>query len=109
NNTATGSTTVVTAAAGADVTVTVAPPANAAPGATVNVQVTMANLGPEDGADMSYTLTLPPNLTGVACSGNGVTCTYASGTGVVTIDTGLPTALPTGQSLPFTLTYTAPA
>ena len=106
NNNATGKTTVVTASAGADVTVTVTPPANAAPGAIVNVPVSVANLGPLDAAGVTYSVDLAPGLTGVSCSAP-VTCNYATGTGVVTV-TGLPTTLASGQNVPFTLTYTAP-
>ncbi len=106
NNNATGKTTVVTASAGADVTVTITPPANAAPGATVNVPVSVANLGPLDAAGVTYSANLAPGLAGVSCNAP-VTCTYATGSGVVTV-TGLPTTLASGQSVPFTLTYTAP-
>ncbi|WP_345067691.1 IPTL-CTERM sorting domain-containing protein [Acidovorax lacteus] len=106
NNSASGHTTVVTGAAGADVTVTVSPPATVAPGAAVAVSVTVSNLGPLDAQGVGYTLTLPPGLTGVSCSG-GATCAYNNSTGAVTV-TGLPATLTAGQSQPFTLLYTAP-
>ena len=110
NNSATSNTTVVTASSGADVTVTLTPPANSAPGAGVNVPITVANLGPADAAGLSYTVSLPPGLAGVSCSSSpaGVGCTYDAGTGAVTV-TGLPVLLTSGQSVPFNLSYTAPA
>jgi uncharacterized repeat protein (TIGR01451 family) len=108
NNSASASTTVITAASGADVAVTVTPPAQVAPGATVNVPVQFANLGPSAAAGLTYGLTLPSGLAGVSCSGNGVSCSYASGTGVLTVS-GAPTSLGAGQGLPFTVSYTAPA
>jgi uncharacterized repeat protein (TIGR01451 family) len=107
NNSATGRTTVITAASGADVTVTVTPPAQAAPGATVNVPVQFANLGPATAADVDYTLSLSPGLSGVSCSGSGVSCTYNSTTGVLSVS-GAPASLTAGQSVPFTVSYTAP-
>ncbi len=107
NNTASGHTTVITAATGADVSVTLAPPVQAAPGSTVNVPVTVVNLGPSPANGVTYTLTLPANLTGVSCSASGVTCSYDADSGVVTLS-GLPSTLASGQSVPFTLTYTAP-
>lgn len=107
NNSASASTTVLTAASGADVSATVTPPATAAPAATVNVPVVYSNLGPAGAAGLVYTLELPQSLTGVSCSGAGVTCSYASGTGVVTVS-GAPTSLASGSSVAFTLSYTAP-
>lgn len=107
NNSATDSTTVITAASGADVTVTVTPPAQAAPGAAVNVPVQFANLGPATAAAVDYTLTLTAGLAGVSCSGSGVSCTYNAGTGALTVS-GAPPALNAGQSVPFTVSYTAP-
>ncbi len=108
NNTASSHTTVVDSSTGADVTATITPPASVAPGATVNVPVTVSNLGTASGTGMSYTMTLPAGLTGVSCSGNGVTCSYDAGTGAVTLS-GLPATLVSGQNVPFTLSYTAPA
>ncbi|MBI1285269.1 MAG: hypothetical protein GC183_13190 [Thiobacillus sp.] len=108
NNTATASTTVVSASTLADVIVTLTPPANAAPGVTVNVPVSVGNLAATSADGMTYGVTLPASLAGVSCSGNGVTCTYDAGTGVVSLS-GLPGTLAPGQSVPFTLTYTAPA
>ncbi len=108
NNTATGKTTVVTASSGADVAVTLTPPASAAPGAVVNVPVNVSNLGPLSATGVTYTLTLPTGLSGVTCSGNGVSCVYNAGTGVLTL-AGLPVTLTSGQSVPFTLAYTAPS
>jgi len=108
NNIATASTTVVSSSTLADVIVTLTPPANAAPGVTVNVPVSVANLAPTSADGMTYGMTLPANLTGVSCSGNGVTCLYDTNTGVVSLS-GLPDTLTPGQSVPFTLTYTAPA
>ena len=108
NDAATGSTTIITASTDADVVATVAPPATAAPGATVNVPVAFSNLGPLSATGVNYTLTLPSGLAGVSCGGSGVTCSYNSGTGAVTLS-GVPGTLTAGQNLPFTLTYTAPA
>ena len=108
NNSATGQSTVVPATAGADVSVTLAPPANGTAGTAVNVPITVANAGPATATGISYTVSLPPGLSGVSCAPAGVSCSYASGTGVVTV-TGLPTSLAGGQSVPFTLSYTAPA
>jgi uncharacterized repeat protein (TIGR01451 family) len=72
----------------------------------VNVPVTFGNLGTATATSLSYTLTLPPGLSGVSCS--GATCSYNSSTGVVTV-TGLPDSLASGQTVNFTLNYTAPA
>ena len=106
NNEATGQTTVLTAA-GADVMATVNPPATVAPGTTVQVPVNIFNLGAVAAAGMAYTLELAPGLSGVACGGSGVSCTYNSTTGVATL-AGLPTTLASGGNLPFTVSYTAP-
>ena len=107
NNTAQADTTIVTAGTGADVTVSVQPPANAAPGATVDVPVVYSNFGPSTANSVQFGLSLPAGLAGVSCSGNGVTCTYAAGSGVVTVNGG-PASLANGGGLPFTLSYTAP-
>lgn len=108
NNSANGSTTIVTSASGADVSVTLAPPTSAAPGASVSVPVTFANGGQSAAAGVTYSLSLPPGLSGVSCSGGGVTCTYNASTGAVTLS-GLPTALSSGQNAAFSVRYTAPA
>ena len=108
NNTATGATTVVTASTGADVRTTVQPPATVAPGATVNVPVTLSNAGPNPAVGVTASVKLPPGLTGVSCSGSVVTfCGYDNITGDVVL-TGVPATLTPGESVPFTLTYTAP-
>ena len=108
NNSATGNTTVVTASSGADVIATVTAPANSSPGVAVNVPITFANQGPQTAAGVTYSLNLPPSLSGVSCAPATVTCSYNAGNGAVTV-TGLPTTLTSGQSVPFRLTYTAPA
>jgi len=105
NNTATGSTIVPTAAI-ADVTVWLDVPPVATPGGTVNLPVTFGNLGTAPAIGVTYSLSLPPGLSGVGCG--GATCSYDSTTGVVTV-TGLPGTLAAGQTAGFTLSYTAPA
>ncbi len=105
NNTATGSTIVPTAAI-ADVTVWLDVPPVATPGGTVNLPVTFGNLGTAPAIGVTYSLSLPPGLSGVGCG--GATCSYDSATGVVTV-TGLPSTLAAGQTAGFTLRYTAPA
>ncbi|PIF89602.1 putative secreted protein (IPTL-CTERM system target) [Acidovorax sp. 62] len=107
NNTATGATTVSTASTGADVRTTVQPPAKVAPGATVNLPVTLSNVGPLTADNVTASLKLPAGLTGVACSG-GVACSYNATTGNVTLTSGVPTQLTSGQSVAFSVAYTAP-
>ena len=107
NNSATGNTTVVTASSGADVTAAVNAPANSGPGVAVNVPITFANQGPQAAAGVTYSLNLPPGLSGVSCAPAAVTCAYNAANGTITL-TGLPTTLTSGQTVPFTLTYTAP-
>ncbi len=107
NNSATGNTTVVTASSGADVTATITAPANSAPGVAVNVPVTFANQGPQAAVGVTYSLNLPPGLSGVSCAPATVTCSYNAANGSVTV-TGLPATLNSSQTVPFTLTYTAP-
>ncbi len=105
NNTASDPTTVT---ALADAATAMVGPVNAAAGSTVNVQITCSNLGPSAAAGMSYTLTLNPGLGGVSCVGSGVSCVYDPVTGIATLS-GLPPTLTSGQSVLFTLSYTAPA
>ena len=91
----------------ADVATTVTAPATADTGSTVDVAITFTNNGPSNAAGVTYTVTLPTGLSGVSCTGDA-TCTYASGTGAVSVS-GLPTSLTSGQSVGLTLSYTAPA
>lgn len=106
NNTASALTTVSTAAF-ADVTTSVAPPAQAVGATTVNVPVTFRNLGPLPAAGVTYTVTLSSGLSGVSCS-SPVTCSYNSGTGALALTAGAPATLQNGQILSFTVSYTAP-
>jgi MYXO-CTERM domain-containing protein len=71
----------------------------------VNVSVTFGNLGTAPATGVTYSLALPPGLTGVSCV--GATCSYDSNTGSVTV-TGLPGTLAPGQTVDITLNYTAP-
>ncbi len=107
NDSASASTTVITAGTGVDVTTSLSAPATAAPGSTVNVPVNFSNLGPDAAGGVVYSLTLPPGLTGVSCSGAGITCTYNPATGAVTVSGG-PATLNSGSGFGFNLSYTAP-
>jgi uncharacterized repeat protein (TIGR02543 family)/uncharacterized repeat protein (TIGR01451 family) len=100
--------TIISASATADVTVSVAPPASAIGGSTVNVPVTFRNLGPAAAANVAYSMALPTGLSGVGCSAP-VSCAYDSFTGVVTPIGGVPTSLASGTEVAFTVSYTAPA
>ncbi len=71
----------------------------------MNVSVTFGNLGTAPATGVTYSLALPPGLTGVSCV--GATCSYDSNTGSVTV-TGLPGTLAPGQTVDITLNYTAP-
>lgn len=108
NNQASGPTKALPAvpAPTPDVTVSVAPPPTAVPGAMVEVPVTFENLGPATAEDVVYKVTLPPNLTDVSCT--PATCTYNPATGEVTV-AGLPPTLPPGGKTKLTLTYKAPS
>ena len=105
NNRAEASTTVSSSVV--DVAAWLNAPAEATTGSTVTVPVNFTNLGGTQATGVTYTLTLPTGLTNVACTGSGISCSYASGTGVVTI-TGLPGSLDPGQTVGLTLSYTAP-
>jgi uncharacterized repeat protein (TIGR01451 family) len=78
----------------ADVTTSLAFPANADAGTPVSGTVLFSNAGPSTASGMTYTLTLSTGLTGVSFTNlpAGATATYASGTGVVTF-TGMPATL----------------
>jgi uncharacterized repeat protein (TIGR01451 family) len=104
-NNSVSDSTISSVATTADVTTTVAAPTTVASGSSVAVPVTFSNLGPAPATGVTYSLTLPPGLTDVRCV--GATCSYDSGTGVVTV-TGLPGTLAAGQTVGFTLRYTAP-
>jgi len=105
NNPSTGSTTV-SAASVPDVYTTVDVPATVPAGSTVQALLTFGNQGLAAAGGVSYAVTLPPNLSGVSCT--GATCTYDSATGLLTL-TGLPTSLSPGQSEVVQLSYIAPA
>ena len=107
NDSASASTTVITAGTGVDVTTSLSAPATAAPGAVVNVPVSFSNLGPDPAAGLVYSLSLPPGLAGVGCSGAGISCTYNAVTGAVTVS-GAPASLASGDGFGFNLSYTAP-
>lgn len=108
NNTASGTTQALAAdAATPDVSTSVAPPATALPGATVEVPVTFENLGPATAENVVYMATLSEGLTEVSCL--PAACTYDPGTGVVTVTSGeLPATLPPGGRTTLTVTYRAP-
>ncbi|MBN9338506.1 MAG: DUF11 domain-containing protein, partial [Comamonadaceae bacterium] len=108
NNQASGPTKALPAmpAPTPDVTVSVAPPPTAVPGAMVEVPVTFENLGPATAEDVVYKVTLPSSLTDVSCT--PATCTYNPATGEVTV-AGLPPTLPPGGKTKLTLTYKAPS
>lgn len=103
NNTDTASTTVSSSVV--DVAAWLNAPAEATTGSTVTVPVNFTNLGGVQATGVTYTLTLPTGLTNVACTGSGISCSYAGTT--VTI-TGLPGNLDPGQTVGLTLSYTAP-
>ncbi len=107
NDSASASTTVITAGTGVDVTTSLSAPATAAPGSVVNVPVSFSNLGPDPAAGLVYSLSLPPGLAGVSCSGAGISCTYNAVTGAVTVS-GAPSSLASGDGFGFNLSYTAP-
>ncbi|MFN7783491.1 MAG: hypothetical protein ACK5PG_12235 [Lysobacterales bacterium] len=107
NNSASASTTVITAGSGVDVATNLSAPATAAPGSTVNVPVNFSSLGPDAAAGVVYSLTLPTGLSGVSCAGAGVTCSYNPATGAVSVSGG-PATLASGASFGLTLSYTAP-
>jgi len=107
NDSASASTTVITAGTGVDVTTSLSAPATAAPGSVVNVPVSFSNLGPDPAAGLVYSLSLPPGLAGVSCSGAGITCAYNAVTGAVTVSGG-PASLASGAGFGFNLSYTAP-
>ncbi|MBE5316192.1 MAG: hypothetical protein H4O13_12420, partial [Xanthomonadales bacterium] len=107
NDSASASTTVITAGSGVDVATNLSAPATAAPGSTVNVPVNFSNLGPDAAAGVVYSLTLPTGLSGVSCAGAGVTCSYNPATGAVSVSGG-PATLASGASFGLTLSYTAP-
>ncbi len=100
--------TVVSAVA--DVTTTVSLPASAAAGAQVSGTVSYANAGLSTAAGVTYTLGLPPGLTGVSFAGlpAGATASYDAASGAVTF-TGLPASLAAGQSLTIGVNFNAPA
>ncbi len=52
----------------------------------MNVSVTFGNLGTAPATGVTYSLALPPGLTGVSCV--GATCSYDSNTGSVTVTAG---------------------
>nr|WP_168208425.1 DUF11 domain-containing protein [Janthinobacterium tructae] len=100
-------TTTVVSKALVDVTTTL----NGFPGSTnagdaISGTVTYRNLGPGTAENVTYTLQLPPGLTGVSVG--GVTGVYNAGTGVITLS-GLPPNLAAGQGVTFNLSYTQPA
>ncbi|MGB9149365.1 MAG: hypothetical protein WCB36_03880, partial [Burkholderiales bacterium] len=94
----------------ADVTATVTAPASATAGATTSASFSYSNGGPSSAAGVTYTASLPAGLTGVSFPTvpAGVTASYNSGTGAITF-TGMPATLSSGQSLNFSVQYTAPA
>ncbi|MEI2770081.1 MAG: hypothetical protein V9G98_04870 [Candidatus Competibacter sp.] len=104
NNVATG-TTVVVSASVPDVYTAVDVPATIPAGGTVNALLTFGNQGLAVADGVTYTVTLPPNLSGISCA--GATCTYDSATGVLTL-IGLPTSLSPGQTETVLLSYLAP-
>ncbi len=68
-DTANGSTAITPIA---DVTTTLTAPASANAGSTVNVPITFTNNGPSTAANVSYSATLPTGLSGVVCTGTGI-------------------------------------
>jgi uncharacterized repeat protein (TIGR02543 family) len=107
NNIATAFTTV-TALQSADVTAAIAPPAEVVEESLVQMPVTFSNLGPLKAQGVTYEMTLPAGLGTVNCAGASVICSYNNGTGALTLS-GLPATLDNGQSVTFTVAYTAPA
>ena len=105
NNTASGATTVIPLA---DVTTTVTAPTGANAGSMVSVPINFTNNGPSLAAGVTYTVSLPSGLSGVSCSGPGISCTYNGTTGAVTVS-GLPTSLTANQSVGLIVSYTAPS
>ena len=106
-DTATGSTAISPVA---DVTTSIAAPASAVAGSTVNATVTFRNAGPSTAAGVIYGIGLPPGLTGVTFSGlpAGAMATYDPSSGAVTL-TGMPTSLSSGAIVPIGISFTAPA
>jgi uncharacterized repeat protein (TIGR01451 family) len=105
NNTASGATTVIPIA---DVTTTVIAPTGANAGSTASVPITFKNNGPSLAAGVTYTVSLSLGLSGVSCSGPGISCSYNGTSGAVTVS-GLPTSLTANQSVGLTVAYTAPS
>lgn len=109
NNTDDGETTVSAGGSAVDVAAWLKAPPSALIGETVNVPVNFTNLGGVTAEGVTYSLTLPDKPIVATCAGSGVSCTYNSGTGVVTI-TGLPDTLAPGQTVGLILSYyTSPA
>jgi len=86
-------------------------PSSVNAGQTVTGTIQVVNNGPSTASGISFTLTLPANLstppvlTGLPA---GATYLYSAATGVVTL-TGLPTSLASGSSLgPIGVSYTQP-
>ena len=95
----------------ADSSVTLNFPTNVAGLQPVSGTVTFANAGPSIANGETYTLMLTPGLAGVSFANlpTGVTASYATATGVVTL-TGMPTSVGVNSSVgPITVNYTQPA
>jgi uncharacterized repeat protein (TIGR01451 family)/fimbrial isopeptide formation D2 family protein len=90
-----------------DIYTTVTAPASATIGDTVSVTIAYGNVGSVNATGVAYQLQLPAGLSGVSCSGSGISCTYNTSNGTVTV-IGLPTTLMPGQQVTLTLQYSAP-
>ncbi len=104
-------TVTIAGNAEADAATTASFPASVNAGQTVSGTVTFTNNGPSTAVGTTFSLTVPANLTvAPTLTGlpNGVTYSYAAGTGVITL-TGMPTSIASGNSLgPIGISYTQP-
>jgi len=106
NNKSTGTTAVTDDTILSDMTTTVTVPSKAALGSTVEATVTYKNEGGLQATGVGYKIEGVP--TGGAVTYGGATCTYDSGTGMVT-GCGLPPTRNPGESVELKVSYPAPA
>lgn len=109
NNTA----TAVTALGAVDVATSITGvPASAEQGALVTGSVLFSNLGTQDAAGMTYTVSIgepgnAPDTVQFTSLPNGVTAVYDSLSGVITLS-GMPTTLVAGEVISLSFSYSAP-
>ncbi|RAK66073.1 tandem-95 repeat protein [Hymenobacter edaphi] len=105
NNTSSATLNVAT---GFDLTTALGAPASAGTGTALNYAVVTRNAGPSAATNVTQTVSLPGNLTGLFVSNQG-TYAYSAGTNTTVVTFPSLSVLPAGQSVTNTITVPAPA